>query len=88
MSRRIDEFFAESWQAYLGANDPNSLWPTVTRARLEACTPAMHTLFEGIDVDLERWPARQVLYSPGNVPNRAVGIERVDRDGPGRGRGR
>lgn len=84
----LDEFFAESWRAYLGANDPNSPWPTVTRARLEACAPTMHTLFEGIDLDMKRRSARQVTYSPETVRERDAVAERVDRDAPRRGRGR
>ncbi len=63
----LDEFFAESWRAYLGANDPNSLWPTVTRARLEACAPTMHSLLEGIDMGLKRLSAGQVTHSPESV---------------------
>ena len=82
----LDEFFAEAWRAYLGANDPHSLWPTVTRARLEAASPTMVTFFEGINAELKRRPARQVLSTPENVQDRA--IERVDREAPGRGRGR
>ena len=82
----LDEFFAESWRAYLGANDPHSLWPPVTRARLEACAPTMYTLFEGIDVDLKRRPTRQVTHSPETAPRRAV--EAIGRDAPTRGRGR
>jgi hypothetical protein len=84
----LDEFFAESWRAYLGANDPHSLWPTVTRARLEACAPTMHTLFEGIDVDLKRRSARQVTRSPETVPQRDGAVERIGRAAPTCGRGR
>jgi hypothetical protein len=82
----LDEFFAESWRAYLGANDPHSLWPKVTRARLEACAPTMHALFEGVDVDLKRRPARPVTHSTETVLLRSV--EGLDRDAPTRGRGR
>jgi hypothetical protein len=82
----LDEFFAEAWRAYLGANDPHSLWPTVTRARLEACAPTMVAVFEGINAELKRRPAGQVLTTPKDVQDRV--IERVDRDAPVRGRAR
>ncbi len=84
----LDEFFAESWRAYLGANDPNSPWPTVTRARLAASAPTMIAVFEGIHVDLERRLARQVPLTPEHVRGRDAVAERVDRDAPRRGRGR
>jgi hypothetical protein len=82
----LDEFFAENWRAYLGANDPHSFWPTVTRARLQACTPTMLAFFEGVTADLKLRAARQVLSAPEHA--RDVAIERVDRDVSGRSRGR
>ncbi|MDQ6826671.1 MAG: hypothetical protein M3Z14_05660 [Candidatus Eremiobacteraeota bacterium] len=32
----VDEYFAESLRAYVESNDPKSLWPRATRARLRA----------------------------------------------------
>jgi hypothetical protein len=37
----LDEYFAEAMRAWVGANDPQSLWPRATRARLLAVDPAM-----------------------------------------------
>jgi hypothetical protein len=37
----IDEYFAEAMRAWVEANDPQSLWPRATRARLLAVDPAM-----------------------------------------------
>jgi hypothetical protein len=46
----IDEYFAESLRAYVGANDPSSPWPRATRERLRRIDPKMfeyvHALFE------------------------------------------
>lgn len=36
-----DEYFAESVRAYVEVNDPQSLWPRATRARLRKIDPAM-----------------------------------------------
>jgi hypothetical protein len=36
-----DEYFAESVRAWIGANDPHSLWPRVTRERLATVDPRM-----------------------------------------------
>jgi hypothetical protein len=38
----IDEYFAESLRAYVGINDPSSVWPRATRERLRRIDPAMH----------------------------------------------
>lgn len=35
----IDEYFAESIRAHIGANDPASPWPAATRERLRAADP-------------------------------------------------
>ena len=35
----IDEYFAESMRAYVGANDPASPWPPATRERLKSVDP-------------------------------------------------
>jgi hypothetical protein len=37
----LDEYFAEAMRAWVEANDPHSLWPRATRARLIAIDPAM-----------------------------------------------
>ena len=37
----LDEYFAEGMRAWVEANDPQSLWPRATRARLLAIDPAM-----------------------------------------------
>jgi hypothetical protein len=76
----VDEFFAESWRAYLGANDPDSLWPTVTRARLAASSPIMAAYFERVCAELERRPARQLLLAPENTRDRDRSVEPPDRD--------
>ncbi|MBV8152818.1 MAG: hypothetical protein JO241_01975 [Candidatus Eremiobacteraeota bacterium] len=38
----IDEYFAESIRAYVGINDPSSVWPRATRERLRRLDPEMH----------------------------------------------
>ena len=40
----LDEYFAEALRAWVEANDPNSLWPRATRARLRAVDAAMHDI--------------------------------------------
>jgi hypothetical protein len=37
----LDEYFAEALRAWIDANDPLSLWPRATRARLRRVDPAM-----------------------------------------------
>ena len=37
----LDEYFAEAMRAWVEANDPQSLWPRATRARLLAIDPAI-----------------------------------------------
>ncbi len=37
----LDEYFAEALRAWVEANDPQSLWPRATRARLRSVDPAM-----------------------------------------------
>ncbi len=37
----IDEYFAESMRAYVGANDPASCWPNATRERLRRIDAGM-----------------------------------------------
>jgi hypothetical protein len=44
----IDEYFAESMRAYVGVNDPSSLWPPATRARLFVVDPPMAYLVDDI----------------------------------------
>jgi hypothetical protein len=36
-----DEYFAESVRAWIGANDPHSLWPRVSKERLATVDPLM-----------------------------------------------
>jgi hypothetical protein len=80
----VDEFFAETWRAYLGANDPDSLWPTVTRARLAASSPIMAAYFERVLAELERRPARQILLAPENARDRDRSVEPPDLDASAR----
>ena len=41
----VDEYFAECMRAYADVlNDPHSLWPRATRARLAACDPTMYAI--------------------------------------------
>jgi hypothetical protein len=44
----IDEYFAESLRAYVGVNDPQSVWPRVTRERLRRLDPEMHDYVDAI----------------------------------------
>jgi len=37
----VDEYFAEALRAWVGANDPHSLWPRATRERLWTIDPRM-----------------------------------------------
>jgi hypothetical protein len=36
-----NEYFAESVRAWIGANDPHSLWPNVSKERLATVDPRM-----------------------------------------------
>jgi len=44
----IDEYFAESVRAFIGANDPASAWPPATSERLRKLDPAMSSAIERI----------------------------------------
>ena len=44
----VDEYFAESMRAYVGVNDPHSLWPRATRERLASLDPAIATILAEI----------------------------------------
>ncbi len=44
----LDEYFAESIRAWVGANDPHSPWPRATRKRLTEIDPAMAAILESI----------------------------------------
>lgn len=44
----IDEYFAEGLRAWVEANDPSSLWPRATRARLRALDPQMAAIVEAL----------------------------------------
>ena len=50
----VDEFFAEGFRAYFGANDAVCPWPTVTRARLEKSSPALLEFFDETFAKIER----------------------------------
>ncbi len=41
----VDEFFAECFRAWCGANSEGSAWPRVSRERLRALHPTMFELF-------------------------------------------
>jgi hypothetical protein len=41
----VDEFFAECFRAWCGANSDSSAWPRVSRERLRALHPTMFELF-------------------------------------------
>jgi len=43
----LDEYFAEAMRAWVEANDPQSLWPRATRARLLALDPPMGAIVAG-----------------------------------------
>ena len=40
----IDEYFAEALRAWVGANDPTSLWPRATRERLADADPTLYAI--------------------------------------------
>jgi len=44
----LDEYFAEALRAWIDANDPLSLWPRATRARLRSVDPAMAAIVESL----------------------------------------
>ncbi len=44
----LDEYFAESLRAWVGANDPRSAWPRATRKRLREIDPQMAAILESI----------------------------------------
>src|SRR5579862_6670943 len=44
----LDEYFAESLRAYVGINDPSSVWPRVTRERLRRIDLEMHEYIDNI----------------------------------------
>jgi hypothetical protein len=44
----LDEYFAEAMRAWVEANDPQSLWPRATRARLLAIDPAIGEVLTGL----------------------------------------
>lgn len=44
----LDEYFAEAMRAWVEANDPQSLWPRATRARLFAVDPAMGAILASL----------------------------------------
>ena len=48
-----DEYFAESVRAWIGANDPHSLWPRVTRERLATVDPRMFGIVSQLFTQVE-----------------------------------
>jgi hypothetical protein len=44
----LDEYFAECLRAYVEVNDPASVWPPATRARLRRVDPEMYAYVEDI----------------------------------------
>lgn len=44
----LDEYFAEALRAYVGANDPASAWPPVTRTRLAHIDPGLHAYIDDL----------------------------------------
>jgi hypothetical protein len=44
----LDEYFAEAMRAWVEANDPQSLWPRATRARLRAIDPPMAAILASL----------------------------------------
>ena len=44
----LDEYFAESLRAYVGANDGASPWPKATRARLHCIDRPMHDYLQSL----------------------------------------
>ncbi|MGB8265377.1 MAG: hypothetical protein WCE44_03565 [Candidatus Velthaea sp.] len=44
----LDEYFAEALRAWIDANDPLSLWPRATRARLRSVDPPMAAIVESL----------------------------------------
>jgi hypothetical protein len=44
----LDEYFAEGMRAWVEANDPQSLWPRATRARLFALDPALSAILASL----------------------------------------
>jgi len=44
----LDEYFAEAMRAWVGANDPQSLWPRATRVRLLAIDPAIGAILASL----------------------------------------
>jgi hypothetical protein len=50
----LDEYFAESCRAWVEVNDPASVWPDATRARMRRVDPAMYSFLEETFNRLER----------------------------------
>ena len=50
----LDEYFAESVRAYVGANDARCMWPAVNPERLKSLDPAMFAIVENIFAQIER----------------------------------
>jgi hypothetical protein len=48
-----DEYFAESVRAWIGANDPHSLWPRVTKERLATVDPRMYRIVSDLFAQVE-----------------------------------
>jgi hypothetical protein len=48
-----DEYFAESIRAWIGANDPHSLWPRVSKERLATVDPRMFHIVSQLFTQVE-----------------------------------
>jgi hypothetical protein len=48
-----DEYFAESVRAWIGANDPHSLWPRVSKERLATVDPRMFRIVSQLFAQVE-----------------------------------
>jgi hypothetical protein len=48
-----DEYFAEAVRAWVGANDPHSLWPAVSRERLARVDTNMCEIVSGLFAEIE-----------------------------------
>jgi hypothetical protein len=54
----VDEYFAEALRAWVECNDPHSLWPRATRARLRATDPRMAGIVASLFAnELATWSA-------------------------------
>ena len=55
----VDEYFAESVRAFIGVNDPHSLWPRATRERLASFDPPICAILTELFARLPDTTARR-----------------------------